>query len=110
MSRKEVYFDAQRNEYVQAPPIQVDEIIEKATQVKQIKTYTVRIIYKVTVDFEKPHVQVNQNVFNNVISVDETDHYLVISFVDNSRRMIKHDDIDSIDISEDANETKNYHD
>ena len=110
MSKPEVYFDAQRNEYVQAPPIQVDEMIKKATQAKQIKTYTVRIIYKVTLDFEKPQVQVNQDIFNNVTSIDETDHYLVISFVDNGTRMIKHDDIASIDISEDANETKNYND
>lgn len=110
MSKPEVYYDAERNEHVQAPPIQVDEIIEKATQVKQIKTYTVRIIYKVTLDFEKPHVQVNQNVFSNVTSIDETDHYIVISFVDNTTRMIKHDDIDSIEISEDVNETKNYYD
>lgn len=110
MSKPEIYFDAQRNEYAQAPIAQVDEIIKKATQVKQIKIYTVRIIYKVTLDFEKPHIQVNQDTFSNVISIDETDHYIVMSFVDNSSRMIKHDDIASIEISEDINETKNYHD
>lgn len=110
MSKPKSYFDPLRNEYVQAPQEVIDEINKNAVQLRPIKNYVVRIIYKITTEFEKSHIQFNQDIFKNVISIEETDHYLVISFRDNTRRMLKHDDIINIEISEATNESKNYHD
>ena len=98
------YFDAQSQKWMPAPKELIDEINKDA-----FTTYVVRIIYRTTIDFEKPRVQFNQDIFKNVMSIEETDHYLVISFRDKTRRMIKHDDIISIEISEATDESENYH-
>lgn len=103
------YFDVQSQKWVAAPKELVDEINKNAVQIRPLTTYVVRIVYKMTSDFEKPRIQFNQDIFKNVMSIEETDHYLVISFRDNTRRMIKHDDIINIEISEAANESENCH-